>query len=321
MSIDKNTFAFKAKIDNYAIFKHLEIFIKIVECNSLSIAGQKLNLSPSSISRSLSKLEEQLGIILLKRTTRTFVLTDAGHYLYENARTLLTELDRSLVNTSSFYDHPQGQLKITCSIAFGVCHLMRLFGQYKEMCPDVTFAVDLNDELVNLNEEVFDIALRITATPPPNFATRRICHIHWIYCASHGYLAKRGTPKTIEELEYHDCLVNPNVSDVWRYTDGEQRQVPLKIKDAVQANSSLGLVHAALADQGIVCLPTYMLGDYIRSKQLVPILSDYSAKEMDYGLYALYYPSKYNDPKVRSFIDFLLEEITINPPWDDWMRA
>ncbi|EFA48255.1 conserved domain protein [Yersinia pestis KIM D27] len=86
----------------------------------------------------------------------------------------------------------------------------------------------------------------------------------------------------------------------------------------MQANSSLGLLHAALHHQGIVCLPTYMLGDYITSGKLVPILLDYNAKDKEYGLYALYYPSKYNDPKIRSFIDFMLDELSMDVPWDKW---
>ncbi|SUB27968.1 putative LysR-family transcriptional regulator [Yersinia pseudotuberculosis] len=318
MSIDENTFAFSAKINNHAIYKHLENFIKIVECNSLSIAAHKLNITPSSTSRSLAQLEEKLGVVLLKRTTRSIVLTDAGDYLFHQARQLLLDLDETLVNTHSFYNHPQGQLKITCSIAFGVCHLMNLFSQYKETNSDVCLSVDLNDQLVNLNEEHFDIALRITSIPPPNFAIRRICTINWVYCGSKEYLMKRGVPATIEDLEQHDCLVNPNVSDAWLYKSTECESVPLKIKNTVQANSSLGLLHAALHHQGIVCLPTYMLGDYITSGKLVPILLDYNAKDKEYGLYALYYPSKYNDPKIRSFIDFMLDELSMDVPWDKW---
>ncbi|WP_016256929.1 LysR substrate-binding domain-containing protein, partial [Yersinia pestis] len=132
------------------------------------------------------------------------------------------------------------------------------------------------------------------------------------------YLMKRGVPATIEDLEQHDCLVNPNVSDAWLYKSTEGESVPLKIKNTVQANSSLGLLHAALHHQGIVCLPTYMLGDYITSGKLVPILLDYNAKDKEYGLYALYYPSKYNDPKIRSFIDFMLDELSMDVPWDKW---
>ena len=319
MLLNKNAFAFKSKIDNYSIFRHLEVFIKIVECNSFSVAAQKLNLTPSSVSRSLSQLEEQLGIVLLKRTTRTFVLTEPGKYLFLRAQRLLTDLDESLINTASFHHHPQGQLKITCSIAFGVCHLMRLYSEYREVNPDVSLSVDLNDQIINLNKEDFDIALRITETPPTNFAIRNICKINWVYCGSKIYFERRGIPTSLEDLEHHDCLINPNVLDNWHYTDDDGKSHPLKINSRIEVNSTLGLLHAALHHQGIVSLPTYMLGDYIANGELIPVLLENNTRKLEYSLYALYHPGHYQDPKVRSFIDFIVEKIPLNPPWDKWM--
>lgn len=318
MSTNKSIYALKTKIDNYTIFKQLEVFIKIVECNNFSIAAQKLNLTPSSVSRSLSKLEEQLGVVLLKRTTRNIVLTDAGNYLYHQAHNLLSNLNASLIKTSSFCHHPHGQLKVTCSIAFGTSQLIKLFSEYRLRTPDVNLSIDLNDQLVNLNEENYDIALRITETPPTNFAIRKISEIRWIYCGSAEYFNRKGTPKTIAELENHDCLVNPNVSHAWQDKDENGNCIPLKIVPVIQANSSLALLEAALNNQGIVCLPVYLLGEYIKSKALIPILLSHYLRESSYNLYALYNPSKYNDPKIRSFIDFLVYKFEEHVPWDEW---
>jgi DNA-binding transcriptional LysR family regulator len=319
MSSTRGSVLFKTKIDNYAIFRQLEIFIKVVECNSFSAAALKLNLTPSSVSRSISQLEEYLGIVLLKRTTRNLILTEPGKYLLFRAQHLLAELDDSLVNTSGFRSHPQGQLKITCSIAFGVTHLMRLYSEYREINPDVRLSVDLNDQSVNLNEENIDIALRITAHPPSNFALRKICKINWVYCASRRYFERRGLPKTLADLEDHDCLINPNVSDNWQFIGGDGHS--LKINNIVEVNSTLGLLQAALHHQGIVNLPTYMLGDHIANGELIPILLDHEAKEHEYNLFALYHPGHYQDPKVRSFIDFIVEKISAAPAWDDWMAG
>lgn len=316
---NKGAAPFKIKIDNYAIFRQLEIFIKVVECNSFSAAAQRLNLTPSSVSRSISQLEEHLGVVLLKRTTRNLILTEPGKYLLFRAQHLLTELDDSLVNTSSFRNHPQGQLKITCSIAFGVCHLMRLYSEYRDINPDVRLSVDLNDQSVNLNEENIDIALRITAHPPSNFAIREICKINWVFCGSKTYFERRGRPKTLADLAEHDCLVNPNVSDNWQYVDDSGQWQVLKLNNIVEVNSTLGLLQAALHHQGIVNLPTYLLGDYIANGELIPVLLDHEVKEHEYSLFALYHPGHYQDPKVRSFIDFLVEKISTKPFWDEWM--
>ena len=320
MSLNKNAALAKLKIDNYSIFHHLKTFIKVVECNSFSAAAQKLNLTPSSVSRSIAQLEDQLGVVLLKRTTRTLILTEPGQYLLFRAQRLLEELDESLANIASFNHHPQGKLRVTCSIAFGVGHLMRIYSDYRQDNPDVTLSVDLNDQNVNLNEENFDIALRITAHPPTNFALRKICKINWVYCASRDYFARRGVPQRLEDLEQHDCLINPNVSDNWRYQNVNGSFSALKVNSIIEVNSTLGLLQAALHHQGIVSLPPYMLGDSIARGELVPVLTEYSARENDYSLYALYHPGHYQDPKVRSFIDFLVESIGENPDWDRWMQ-
>lgn len=316
-----NIFTLKAKIDNYSIFKQLEVFIKIVECNSLSVAAQKLHLTPSAISRTLTKLEEQLGVILLKRTTRNIILTDAGSYLYNQANNLLSNLDESLIKTASFYTHPHGQLKITCSIAFGTLHLIRLFGEYKTNYPEVSLSIDLNDQLVNLNEENYDIALRITATPPNNFSLRKICPINWVYCASARYLEKKGIPLTIKELEDYDCLINSNIFHAWKFKDENDNVISVKGNNTILANSTLALVQAALNHQGIVYLPTYMLGEHLKAKELIPLfLPKYEKENTTYSLYALYCPSRYHDPKIRSFIDFLVEKFKTDVFWDEWMH-
>lgn len=182
----------------------------------------------------------------------------------------------------------------------------------------MSLSVDLNDQFVNLNEEVFDIALRITPTPPENFALRKICKIHWVYCASKQYLAQKGVPNSMDELINHDCLINPNISHAWKYPDNNIRSI--KINNTILANSTLALVQAALNHQGIVYLPTYMLGEYIKSNELIPLFqSNCTNEKTAYNLYALYHPTKYHDPKIRSFIDFLVNKFQQSVPWDEWM--
>lgn len=321
MLITKNTYDLKSKIkvNNAAIFKQLEIFIKIVETESLSDAGLRLNLTPSAVSRSLSNLESQVGVTLLKRTTRNLVLTEAGRYLYDQSINIMFNLDESLNKVAGFHTHPQGQLKVTCSFAFGTSHLIALFSEYNERYPDVNLLVDLNDQLVNLNEVDFDIALRITYSPPESYATRKICPIHWAYCASPEYLEKYGEPKTLHDLENHRCLVYPRISDAWKYRAPDGTIADLNINNVIQANSSLTLLEAALLHQGIVYLPVYVFGNYIKSGKLKPLLLNERINDQEYFLYALYFPSRYSDPKVRSFIDFILDKISPHAPWDDWV--
>ena len=319
MPCEHNTFELESKIKNSSLFKQLEIFIKIVECNSFSEAAKRLELTPSAASRSLSKLEDQVGATLIKRTTRSILLTESGSYLYERALQLFSHLDESMSYASEFQNHPKGRLKITCCFAFGNSHMMPLFCDYKNQNPEVTLHVDMTDQFVNMNEMDFDIALRITHSPPDNLAMRKICPIRWAYCATPAYLEEMGVPKSLKDLEQHDCLVYPGVSDAWKFRDENGVIKDLNIKNIIQANSSITLLQAALLDQGVVCLPTYVLGDYISLGKFIPLLQDAQINDREYFLYALYFPSKYRTPKVRSFIDFILGALAPHAPWDAWM--
>ena len=325
MQSEPNTFDLKSQIKEQSqssgvfLFRYLEVFVKVVEAGSLSEAARRLSVTPSAISRSLSKLETYTGVTLFKRTTRSLMITESGQYLYSQAISLISELEESISKTRHYNEYPQGQLKITCSFAFATSHLMELFVEYKQTHPHVDLVVDLNDQLVNLNETDIDLALRITYSPPQNYATRKICPVNWAYCASPEYLKKQGEPQALQELEKHDCLVYPRISDAWKYldTNGELRE--LNIRNVIQANSSSVLLQAALMHQGVVYLPTYVLGDSIQSGKLKPLLMRQRINVHEYFLYALYFPSRYRDPKVRTFIDFILGRLSPQVPWDRWM--
>ncbi|MGG4608289.1 substrate binding domain-containing protein [Providencia sp. Me31A] len=172
----------------------------------------------------------------------------------------------------------------------------------------MSLSVDLNDDLINLNETDFDIALR------------KICNINWVYCGSHIYFERYGIPQTPEDIALHNCLINPNIPDTWRMADKNGIAYPLEINNMIEVNSSLGLLEAARCHQGIVCLPTYMLGNYIENGELIPVLLDYDPKSTPFALYALYHPAHTHSPKIRTFIDFLVEKIPSDPHWDHWMR-
>lgn len=299
--------------------KNLEFFIKIVDCGGLSEAAAQLNVSPSAVSKSLAAMENSLGTTLIKRTTRSITLTDAGQYLFSRANKLLQEFDETLNTTSSYDQNPQGELRVTCSIAFGYSHLVNLVDKYRTKFPDVNLYIDLNDNFINLNETDFDIALRISTAPPQNYAMRKLVPIRWAYCASPGYLAKKGIPQRRIDLAGHDCLVYPGLTPVLKIADDQDRLHQLKLHMPIQANSSLVLLKSVLEDQGVAYLPTYLIGGHIQKEEITPLLLDGTITCETHALYALYFPSKYSNPKVRSFIDFLVDELGTLPAWDSWI--
>ena len=298
--------------------KQIEMLVKISEGKGLSEAARLLNLSPSAISKGLAVMEENLGVPLIQRTTRTFQLTEAGEYFVSRASELLKEFDDIVNTTCGYFNHPHGALKITCSVAFGYAHLIYIFEEYRQKNHDVELILDLDDHLINLNENNVDIALRITATPPQNYAARKLSKISWMYCASPAYLQRMGTPTKRVELTSHECLVYPGLTPPLRFTDMPQHsQCDIKAKTPVQANSSLILLKAALAGQGIAWLPSYLINKHIASEELVALKLDGKYAYPTHSLYALYFPSKFRNPKVRSFIDFLIEE---KQPWNAWEK-
>lgn len=299
--------------------KNLEFFVKIVECGGLSEAAIQLNVSPSAVSKNLAAMENTLGTTLIKRTTRSITLTDAGQYFFNRTLKLLKEFDDTLNATSSYYEYPQGELRITCSIAFGYSRLVNLIDKYREQCPDVNLYIDLNDDFVNLNDTDFDIALRISSSPPQNYAMRKLAPIRWAYCATSDYLAKKGFPMKRTDLVDHDCLIYPGLTPPIKMIDEHNRQHQLKVRAPIQANSSLVLLKSVLENQGVAWLPTYLIGDHIQKEELIPLLLDGNVTYESHALYALYFPSKYSNPKIRSFIDFLVSELQPVPAWDSWI--
>ncbi|WP_312689420.1 LysR family transcriptional regulator [Kosakonia sp.] len=300
--------------------KQIEMLVKISEGKGLSEAARLLNLSPSAVSKALAVMEENLGVPLIQRTTRTFQLTDAGEYFVSRATELLKEFDDIVNTTCGYFNHPHGALRITCSVAFGYAHLVDIFNEYRKKHHDVELILDLDDHLTNLNENNVDIALRITATPPQNYAARKLSKISWLYCAAPDYLARCGTPTRRAELVSHDCLVYPGLTPPLRITDMTiaHPHCDIKPRTPVQANSSLLLLKAALSGQGIAWLPSYLISQHLESGELVALKLDGKYAYPTHSLYALYFPSKFRNPKVRSFIDFLVEE---NQPWHRWEKA
>lgn len=299
--------------------RQVEILVKTSESKGLSEAARLLDLSPSAISKGISALEENLGVKLIKRTTRNFQLTEAGKFFVDRSSELLNEFNEIINSTCEYINYPHGALKITSSVAFGYAHLVDVFDKYREQQKDVELILNLDDRVINLNENDIDIALRITSTPPQNYATRKLAEISWMYCASPTYLKRMGTPQKKDDLLKHNVLVYPGITPSLHFTEsGMQRTCcNKKPKTPLSVNSSLLLLKATLANQGVAWLPSYLVSSHIENGELTPLIIDGKCTYPTHQLYALYIPSKYKNPKVRSFIDFLLED---HQPWKSWER-
>ncbi|WP_454688975.1 LysR family transcriptional regulator [Achromobacter aloeverae] len=299
---------------NLASLAQVSVFVRIVELGSLSAAARDLELTPSAVSKSLAQLEQRLGVLLIKRTTRSLKLTDTGKVIFERANTLLADMENTL-DAARQFQCPAGDLRITSSIAFGARQLSSLMAGYLGKYPDVNAQIGLDDRCINLAEEDYDVALRITAGTEWDYAARKLATIYWVYCAAPAHLERHGQVNRPTDLAKRDCLVYPamTLSGNWVFKGTVVEHV--KVKPRLVSNSSLALREAAIDGLGVACLPTYLVADDIAAGRLAIVASEYRCA-ITHQLYAMYFRSRYINPVVRSFIEYLAERLRGTTPWD-----
>ena len=287
----------------------LSVFVRIVETGSFTKAARELGLSCSAVSKSLSKLEEQMGKTLVKRTTRNIFLTEHGEAVFNRAIMLLEECEDMFSKVRS-YSEPEGHLRLSCSVAYGSKILPDLITSYQKKYPRVKFHVDLNDNIINLSETNFDMVLRITKKLTDSDSNYYLGQINWIYCCSPQYIAGKPEVKTPTDLVYHRCLTNPVMAyhDNWIFS-GENGEVMVPVESVITSNSSLTLLSILLNHNGISCLPDYLASKYIKKGVLVHVRPEYHAG-LSHHLYAIEKKARYINPLTMTFIEHLRRELS-----------
>lgn len=287
----------------------LSVFVRIIETGSLTKAAHELGLSRSAVSKSLSKLEEQLGTVLIKRTTRNIFLTEQGEAVFNRAISLLEECEDMFSKVRN-YSEPEGHLRLSSSVAYGSNILPNLITSYQKKYPLVKFHVDLNDSIINLSETNVDLVLRITKKLPESENHYYLGQINWIYCCSPQYLIGQPEINTPGDLIHHRCVTNPVMAyhDNWIFS-GENGEIMVPVESVITSNSSLTLLSILLSHNGISCIPDYLASIYIKKGVLTHILPEYHAG-LSHHLYAIEKKSRYINPLVRTFIEHLQHELT-----------
>lgn len=295
----------------------LEVFEKIVEEGSLSRAAEKLGLSRASVSKHLAALEDRLGARLLNRTTRRCSLTEVGAAFHERSRQILDDLDEAEQEAGSAGANPSGQLRLNAPMTFGTMHLSAAIPAYCAAFPAVTVDMILNDRVVDLVEEGFDLAVRIGHLADSSLIARRLAPCRFVACASPAYLAKRGAPCTPAELGAHDCLIYSYAPsrEIWEFS-GPEGSTTVRVGGPMRANNGEALAVAAVAGMGIVLSPTFIVSTDLAAGRLVPVLVDYPIAER--GIYAMWPTGRHLSAKVRTFVDFLTGRFGPTPYWDGW---
>lgn len=294
----------------------MAVFARVVEMESFSGAARALGLSKSAVSKRVGRLEDRMGLRLLNRTTRRLSLTEAGAAFYQGCRRVVAEAEAAERAVSRLASAPRGRLKVNAPMSFGVRHLAPALPDFMARYPELNVDLTLNDRVVDLVEEGFDLAIRIAPLAESSLIARRLAPNRLVLCAAPSYLAAHGAPRAVEDLKGHECLLYSYqaAGDVWRLCGpgGERR---LAVTGRLRINNGDALLAAALGGLGVALLPCFICGQDLRAGRLIQVLPAWSGPA-DTAIAAVYPTSRNLSPKVRVFVDFLTERFAGTPYWD-----
>ncbi|GBG01401.1 LysR family transcriptional regulator [Azospira sp. I13] len=296
-------------------FREMEAFVAVVDTGSFVKAADLLGSSKAAVSRLVQDLESRLGARLLHRTTRRLSLTEAGQLYLERSRQILEELEDADSAVGLTSAQAVGRLKVNAPLSFGVQHLAPLWGAFLATHPEVMLDVSLNDRVVDLVEEGFDLAVRITRMPDSSLVSRRLASTRILLCASPQYLAAHGAPRSLADLTDHQFIgysYSPTGDTL--ELQGPTGLESVNLKPRFHANNGDTCRAAALDHQGIVFQPNFLVYQDLAAGRLVPILSQYQPREL--GIYAVYPSRKHLSGKVRALVNFLATAFE-QAPWEN----
>jgi DNA-binding transcriptional LysR family regulator len=295
----------------------LEVFAKVAAIGSLSGAARSMGLSQTMVTKHVAALEGRLGIKLFHRTTRRLSITEAGRSYLESSERILADMEAADAAVAAERVEPRGLLRVNVPVVFGTMQIAPLLAEFAARYPKVTTELGLNDRLVDLAEEGWDLAIRIGKLRDSSMVARRLAPNPLVVCAAPSYLAAHGTPRTVADLAAHNCLgytLSQQASaEEWLFgADGEIR---VQVKGNLRANNGDVLRAATLAGLGLARQPTFIIADELRAGTLVALPLDQPEIQSS-AVHAVYLPDRRPPAKVRAFIDFLAMRFAPEPPWE-----
>ncbi len=289
------------------------VFTKVVETKSFTGAADALGLPKSTVSRKLAQLEERLGVRLVQRTTRKLALTEIGEAYYERCSRIVADIAAAEQLVTDMQSTPRGRLRVTASVDFSTRFLGEIVAEFLAQHPEINVELEATDRVVDLIEDGFDLAVRFGQMPESTLIARKLCSLHLILCASPAYLARRGSPQTVEELDEHDHVLFTPVprNQTWTLANGEA-SYEFGRPARLATNNYGAVVDVARAGGGIALISEFMVTEEIQNGQLVRVLPDWQTRPTD--VHAVY-PARQNvPPRLTLFLDHLAKSLN-PPPW------
>ena len=285
-------------------FGEMRTFAAVVDAGSFVQAADALDISKAAVSRHVADLEQRLGVRLLQRTTRKLSLTEEGRAFYGRCKNLLGELEDAEAEITSKSVQASGLVKINVPVSFGILHLAPLWPAFMAKHPKVSLDVTTSDRMVDLVEEGYDMAVRIARLPSSSLVSRKLASTRLILCASPTYLKKHAKPQHPADLADHAVLSYTLLvmGEQWEF-DGPEGSVTVAVNPVLRTNSGDTCRAAALAHQGVILQPSFIVGEDLRKGTLVELMPHY--RSLEFGIYAIYPSRRHVAPKVRTLIDYL----------------
>ncbi len=295
----------------------LEVFAKVAANGSLSGAARAMGLSQTMVTKHVASLEARLGIKLFHRTTRRLSITEAGRLYLESSERILADMETADAAVARERVEPRGLLRVNVPVVFGTRQIAPLIAEFSERHPEVTIELGLNDRLVDLAEEGWDLAIRIGKLRDSSMVARRLAPNRMVVCAAPSYLAKHGTPRSVADLAAHNCLgyTLSQQASAAEWLFGADGEIRVQVSGNLRANNGDALRAATLAGQGLARQPTFIIADDLRAGTIVALPLDQPEIQSS-AVHAVYLPDRRPPAKVRAFIDFLAARFSPDPPWD-----
>jgi DNA-binding transcriptional LysR family regulator len=289
-------------------------FVRVASAGSFSQAARQLGVSTVAVSRNVQRLESELGVRLLNRTTRRVSLTEEGRALFETSRGALAELEAAHDSIAEKRSDPAGLVRITSASAFGRLYVLPLMGEFRARYPRIEVELSLADRLTDMTGESFDIGIRVGEIPQSNTVVRKLADVPRFVVASPQYLTRHGAPQTPGQLAGHECLRYRSIGSGkpmrWEFGRGAETQA-YDVGGHLILNDVLAVCDAAIAGLGLAQLATFIATPHIRAGRLVPVLTQHAPPLFPLSLY---YPARRLQPaRARVLIEFLLKRLANHP--------
>lgn len=293
---------------------HVRLFAKVVEAGSFSHAARALGLPKATVSRNVARLERELGVRLLHRTTRKLELTGPGRSYYDEAAVGLQRVELANQATAALQAVPTGTLRVTAPVEFGNRNLIGWVAEFLARFAGVRVELILRDDMVDLIAERIDVAFRTGELPSSSFIARKLGPARRVVLASPRYLKRRGEPRRIEDLAQHDCVVFGRALDhaVWR-VDGAHGSREIPVRGRIAVDSAYAALRAATAGLGLALLPAALAAKDLRAGRLRQVLPAHGAVRG--ALYALSPSNRHMSAALRAFLDLVEERAAAMPQW------